>query len=183
MPPLPAVGGAHEYTLAALLALLGGAAYAGTSLVPGVGPSLQIAAISGPGPSNAGPTTLPSVSPAPVAPVRVIEPSTVQPGPAPAQPTLVPARPPTAVAQANQQQAPASPVLELNPATSVDGERVSIRSATNVRTAPNGSAPAVRTTARGTVLREFERGAGGWVKVGDAQPWGWVHSSLLAPPP
>ena len=48
----------------------------------------------------------------------------------------------------------------------------------NVRASASGSATVVRTATAGTTLRIFST-AGAWHEVGDSQPWGWVHSSLV----
>jgi uncharacterized protein YraI len=48
--------------------------------------------------------------------------------------------------------------------------------ATNVRSGPDGTAPVLRTVSAGTRLRVFTR-LGSWLRVGDAEPWGWVHVS------
>ena len=37
----------------------------------------------------------------------------------------------------------------------------------------------LRILPRGQSLRLLDRAPGGWVQVGDPQPIGWVHSSLL----
>ncbi len=61
-------------------------------------------------------------------------------------------------------------------------QRVATRQGANVREAPNGSATVVRTVSTGIVLSVFSR-VGGWVQVGERDPWGWIHSSLLEPAP
>ena len=52
-------------------------------------------------------------------------------------------------------------------------------SAANLRNGPGGGAAVIAVLPRGQVLDVFERAAGGWVRVGVGEPWGWTHSSLL----
>ncbi|TDG02944.1 SH3 domain-containing protein [Paracraurococcus ruber] len=59
--------------------------------------------------------------------------------------------------------------------------RVAVRTAANLRTQPNNTAPILRTIPQGEVLREFSRSADGWVEVGDTQPRGWIFGKLLLP--
>ena len=43
--------------------------------------------------------------------------------------------------------------------------------------------PVLRTLPRGTVLQVFRDAPGGWYQVGDTQPRGWMHTSMLVAPP
>lgn len=52
-------------------------------------------------------------------------------------------------------------------------------SAANLRNGPGGGAAVIAVLPRGQILDVFERAAGGWVRVGVGEPWGWTHSSLL----
>ena len=45
-----------------------------------------------------------------------------------------------------------------------------------------GRAKVLRTLPRGLELQLSGRAPGGWLQVGDAEPWGWVHSSLTTTP-
>ena len=54
--------------------------------------------------------------------------------------------------------------------------------ATNLRQQPQAGAKVLRTLPRGLELQLYGRAPGGWLQVGDAEPWGWVHSSLTATP-
>ena len=111
------------------------------------------------------------------------------------RPELPPAGEPSAVV------APAAPFPHAPPSTAVAPlratatapiapggspvdatERVTVRSAANVRASANGDAAVIRTASAGSTLRVHGR-SGGWVRVGDAQPWGWIHGSLLGPAP
>ena len=58
--------------------------------------------------------------------------------------------------------------------------RVIVQSPANLRAGPGGGAEVLSTLPRGQVLTVFDRAPGGWLRVGDAEPRGWVHSSLLA---
>ncbi|HWX47938.1 MAG TPA: DUF4236 domain-containing protein [Roseomonas sp.] len=151
VPPLPQVGGAHEYTAGAV-ALLGAALWFGSAhlaanpfVPPGAyfpssdpaAPALQAAAPAGT------PAVMPAKAAVPV-PLSAALPAVV----APSQ-TALP-----------------------------DGERVVTKQGANVRSDASGSAAVVRTVARGISLRVHDR-RNGWVQVGDGSPWGWVHISLL----
>ena len=57
--------------------------------------------------------------------------------------------------------------------------RVTVRQPANLRTGPDGRANAIRVVPRGETLRVHDRTANGWVRVGDAEPRGWVHTSRL----
>ncbi len=47
----------------------------------------------------------------------------------------------------------------------------------NLHARPHG--PPVRVVPQGTAMRVFSQVPGGWLEVGGAEPWGWVHESLL----
>lgn len=49
----------------------------------------------------------------------------------------------------------------------------------NIRNAPSGSGAVVRTVPRASQLRVFGEAPGGWLQVGDGEPFGWLHSSML----
>jgi hypothetical protein len=61
-------------------------------------------------------------------------------------------------------------------------ERLLMRSPANLRERPQAGSPVLRTLPRGLELQLHGRAPGGWLQVGDAVPWGWVHSSLTATP-
>lgn len=54
----------------------------------------------------------------------------------------------------------------------------------NVRAEPDRGAPSTRVVAAGTSVVVLDRKSG-WVRVGSSssEPWGWIHSSLLAAAP
>jgi hypothetical protein len=60
--------------------------------------------------------------------------------------------------------------------------RVSVAQTSNIRSGPDRAAAVVRVASAGITLRVFETN-GVWVKVGDDQAWGWIHSSLLRSSP
>lgn len=108
----------------------------------------------GGGPPNARTT----VRPLPPAP-------TVQPGAAYTPPAPVP--PPAA-------PAPQPAASMLAPATT---GTASVRSPANIRAQPGGEV--LRVAPRGATLDVFAEAPGGWYQVGEGEPWGWVHGSLL----
>jgi hypothetical protein len=59
------------------------------------------------------------------------------------------------------------------------GQSVIMRQAGNIRIAPVGGSPLVRVAPRGTVLNVLAQASGGWLQVGEGEPEGWVHSSLV----
>jgi uncharacterized protein YgiM (DUF1202 family) len=59
----------------------------------------------------------------------------------------------------------------------VPGSRIAMAQGANVRAAPGGGAPVLRTVNSGTRVLIFAR-QGNWLQIGDGdQPWGWVHTS------
>jgi hypothetical protein len=61
-------------------------------------------------------------------------------------------------------------------------QRLLIRSPANLRERPQAGATVLRVLPRGLELQLHGRAPGGWLQVGDAEPWGWVHASLTATP-
>jgi hypothetical protein len=49
----------------------------------------------------------------------------------------------------------------------------------NIRSMPGGGGAVVRVVPRASVLRVFAEAPGGWLQVGEDQPFGWVHGSVL----
>jgi hypothetical protein len=49
----------------------------------------------------------------------------------------------------------------------------------NIRNSPAGGGGIVRIVPRASVLRVFGEAPGGWLQVGEEQPMGWLHSSML----
>jgi hypothetical protein len=111
----------------------------------------------GGGPPNARST----VRPLPPAP-------SVQPGEAFAPPAAAPPAPVAAAAAP-----PARDTLIVPPARGT----ASVRSAANLRAQPGGEV--LRVVPRGATLDVFDEAPGGWYQVGEGEPWGWVHGSLL----
>ena len=104
-------------------------------------------------------------------------PALPRPGmPSAAQP---PAAPPSGPATP-QAAGPATPAF-LPPAT--PGTRASVmvsqRTPANIRSEPSGAGGILRVAPRGAMLQIHGEAPGGWVLVGEDEPWGWVHNSLL----
>lgn len=72
----------------------------------------------------------------------------------------------------------AAPIVTPAP----DGSPTVTTSATaraNIRSAPDLSAPVVRSMPRRSVLRVFGEAPGGWFHVGVTEPFGWVNAAAL----
>jgi len=85
-------------------------------------------------------------------------------------------------------QAPAQPTRAALPpagaetiAATPSGGSVTMsqRTPTNLRSHPSGGGEVLRTLPRGATVNVFAEAPGGWLQVGDAEPWGWVHGSLV----
>jgi hypothetical protein len=111
----------------------------------------------GGGPANARSTARP-LPPAP----------SVEPGQAVAPPAAVASPPPVPAVAPAATDRPVAPTARGT---------VSVRSAANVRAQPGGEV--LRVAPRGATLDVFEEAPGGWYLVGEGEPWGWVHGSLL----
>lgn len=166
VPVPPRASGAHELTaaLAVAIGLIGWSLSAPTlqASLPQVGDAIPPALpLPEPNPS-AGQVPLPAhVDPAPV----------VEPAPVPVQPA--------AVSQESEKPVHAEPVRTAPQPPPIRRDQVVMRSGANVRAGPSGTADVVRKVPPGMRLAVFSRGPSGWVQVGAAAPWGWVHSSLL----
>lgn len=79
--------------------------------------------------------------------------------------------------------APAAMPAPAARATAAEERTVTMRQGGNLRSGPGDTNPVLRTLPRGTTARVFAEGPGGWVQIGDSEPWGWVHVSLLVAPP
>jgi hypothetical protein len=86
------------------------------------------------------------------------------PAPAPAAPNGMPAAP---LASAPQAATRSSTMT---------------RQHANVRTSPAGGGAVLRVVPPGAQLRVFGEAPGGWYQIGDTEPWGWVHGSMLGGP-
>ncbi|MBL6455808.1 SH3 domain-containing protein [Belnapia sp. T6] len=49
----------------------------------------------------------------------------------------------------------------------------------NIRSQPGGGGAVVQIVPRASNLRVFGEAPGGWLQVGEDQPFGWVHGSML----
>lgn len=121
----------------------------------------------GGGPQGARTTGRP-LPPAPSGLPRSVE----EPVPVAAPPAMPPAAvPPTSPAPVAAPRIPAGP-----PQGSVT---TTMRTPANVRATPGGGGAVVRVVPRGSTLQVFDEAPGGWLLVGEGEPWGWLHSSLL----
>lgn len=88
-----------------------------------------------------------------------------------------------AVAESSPQP-PASPVASQNATTDAavpgEGGHVTMQQNGNLRSHPNGGGEVLRVINRGADLSVFAQAPGGWLQVGDSQPWGWIHASLVS---
>lgn len=76
----------------------------------------------------------------------------------------------------------APPVPGRAAAPARDGRTNVLTSATaraNVRREPSLSAPVLRSMERGSRLTVFGEAPGGWLQVGEDEPFGWMHESAL----
>jgi hypothetical protein len=94
--------------------------------------------------------------------------------PLPLDGALSAARPPAAAPL----PAPAAPSAAAPPA---GGRQVTTSQAhpVNIRNSPGGGGAVVRVVPRASTLRVFNEAPGGWLEVGEEQPFGWVHGSVL----
>lgn len=98
-----------------------------------------------------------------------------QPAPSPAPPTV---SQPAPTAPAPFQQAPAvapPPIAATRPQGSA-----TTRQNANLRANPFGGGAVVRVLPQGSVLSIYGQAPGGWYQVGEGEPWGWVHGSMLS---
>jgi hypothetical protein len=74
--------------------------------------------------------------------------------------------------------APGPQVLSLTPAGPAQGSVVT-RQPANLRASPAGGGEVLRTVPRASSLQVFGEAPGGWFQVGEREPWGWIHGSML----
>jgi hypothetical protein len=97
--------------------------------------------------------------------------------------TPQPPRPPASAGQSALQPVPRPPPgRQETTVASASGQTVTMRQHGNIRVAPVGGSQLVRVAPRGTVLRVFAQAPGGWLRVGEGDAEGWVHSSLVETP-
>ncbi|MGO4389057.1 SH3 domain-containing protein [Microvirga sp. 2YAF29] len=156
LPALPLVGGAHEVT------------------------ALAIAAICAPFLLMGGETDRPEAKANLTASESLPVASSVQQG-NPVTPAQLPAQAPSVTPMAPGSPADGPVIAQPTPAGLQQQQFATVQAA-NVRTGPDRSTTSVRVVPVGTRLKVFER-QGAWARVGDAQPWGWIHSSLLRQAP
>lgn len=79
---------------------------------------------------------------------------------------------------------PPIPVPSASPLPAAAAGRMVITTAAhpvNIRSQPGGGGAVVRIVPRASSLRVFGEAPGGWLQVGEDQPFGWVHGSMLDP--
>jgi hypothetical protein len=117
-----------------------------------------------------GPTSARSVLPLPPVPDTSTASSATKTSPpalAPT-PTTAEARPPSALPVPSAASMPAQGSVTTTSAHPV-----------NLRSSPAGGGAVLRVVPRGTNLRVFAEAPGGWYQVGDTEPTGWIHGSML----
>ncbi|MDO9710038.1 SH3 domain-containing protein [Paracraurococcus lichenis] len=122
----------------------------------------------GGGPANARPQAPRSLPPLP------LEAALPRPGaPAPAAPPVLP----PAAGQAAP--APTAPPAAGSPVAAGPSVTTTAAHPVNIRSSPTGGGAVVRIVPRASTLRVFGEAPGGWLEVGEDQPFGWVHGSML----
>jgi len=89
---------------------------------------------------------------------------------------LVAPTPPVSSPAAIPQPRPPSPAPS---ATATRSVTTTAAHPVNIRSHPHGGGAVVRVVPRASVLRAFGEAPGGWFQVGEDQPFGWVHGSML----
>lgn len=80
-----------------------------------------------------------------------------------------------------RQQPPAVPApAPRAPSAPSSHGAATTRQHANIRTSPAGGGAVVRVVPPGSALRIFGEAPGGWYQVGEGEPWGWVHGSMLS---
>jgi DNA-binding helix-hairpin-helix protein with protein kinase domain len=145
----------------------------GPASVATVSPSRPIEVQSPSSPSPAAPPQVETAAPSPVErgtpraeAARAVQPRRTEPVEKPPPPIAGPPVP-----RASNPALTAPPTAEI-------AEHVVMRQAGYIRAAASGTSAVVRTAPGGVRLRVFSR-SGGWVQVGEEEPWGWVFSSLI----
>ena len=115
-----------------------------------------------------GPTSPRSVVPLPPVP------DTSNPGEARATPPRLPVA-------TSPGDAPVPATLPPSSRSTPQQETVTTTSAhpINLRNNPAGGGAVLRVIPRGTRLRVFAEAPGGWYQVGETEPLGWIHGSML----
>jgi len=69
---------------------------------------------------------------------------------------------------------PASPSIAASPMVTTKAAHP-----VNIRNQPGAGGAVIRIVPRASTLRVFGEAPGGWLQVGEDQPFGWVHGSML----
>lgn len=92
------------------------------------------------------------------------------------EPTPAPPQPPasaSATPPPEPSRAPTPQVRATGTVTTTSAHPV------NIRNSPAGGGAVVRVVPRASVLRIFNEAPGGWLQVGEEQPIGWLHNSMV----
>ena len=116
-----------------------------------------------------GPTSTRSVVPLPLVP------DTSNPGEEGTVPSSLPVPAPSGAAPATPSTLPPS----VGSAPSQGSVTTTSAHPVNLRNNPAGSGAVLRVVPRGTRLRVFAEAPGGWYEVGETEPVGWIHGSML----
>lgn len=93
----------------------------------------------------------------------------------------MPALPPNPGQQPAASAAPAATAVTAPP-LAASRSNVTTRQHANLRASPAGGGAVLRVVPAGSSLHVFGEAPGGWYQVGDTEPWGWIHGSMLAGP-
>ena len=127
----------------------------------------------GPRPTGTGRPIQPPIPPLPNGlPIPGRDGMPVATAPSPAMQATAP------VAQQSAPRPPDSPAVAAASQGSV-ASAATPRQNANLRLEPRGGSPVIRVVPRSVELRILGEAPGGWYQVGDAEPWGWIHGSLL----
>jgi Bacterial SH3 domain len=74
---------------------------------------------------------------------------------------------------------PQPPAPALSSTTATGSVTTTAAHPVNIRSQPGGGGAVVRIVPRASVLHVFGEAPGGWLQVGEDQPFGWVHESML----
>lgn len=73
----------------------------------------------------------------------------------------------------------ASPVIAASVRSASGGVTTTARHPVNIRSSPSGGGAVVRVAPRNSTLQLFGEAPGGWLQVGEGEPWGWLHASMV----
>jgi hypothetical protein len=99
-------------------------------------------------------------------------------------PPVLPALPDRLPEVARADQAPPPLPVSATPAAQAAmggaSGQIQVQRAVNLRSNPNGGGEVLRVLSAGSTAQIFGEAPGGWLQVGEGQPWGWVHGSMVS---